>query len=136
MYRGFSLLAVAGLTAGCAFTSVEPMAQDTFKVATVTAPVCGGAAARKAAYRNAAIEVIRRGGDRFVIESNQGGQEFGGMVYNSYTGMATPMVRGKEGLVVKMLKAGDPNYANGLSARQTLGPDWQAIVAKGPSNTC
>jgi hypothetical protein len=38
-------------------------------------------------------------------------------------------------LLVKMFKDGDPNGANAVSARDTLGPDWATIVTKPPA-TC
>lgn len=127
--------AVAAL-AGCASTSVRDMSQDTFKLSTVTAPICGSNAAAETAYNNAAIEVIRRGGDRFVILSDQGGQEYGGTIYNPYAGIATPIVRGNQGLIVRTMGPDDEGYGKALSARRVLGPDWRKIVAKGPRKTC
>ena len=51
-------------------------------------------------------------------------------------GAVTAVTRPTSGVVVKMLVPSDPDYANGLSARQTLGPDWPQIVADGKPGTC
>ena len=41
-----------------------------------------------------------------------------------------------QGMVVKMIPEGSREAANALSARETLGADWQELVAKGTPNTC
>ena len=46
------------------------------------------------------------------------------------------MSRTNEDVIIQMLSPGDPGYDNGLSARQVLGADWEAIVAEGTPNTC
>ena len=65
-----------------------------------------------------------------------------GSASGSYSGRATyvpgmPMAVGThdQGLMVKMFKAGDPNGANAIDAREMLGPDWRDKVRSGV-NTC
>ena len=40
-----------------------------------------------------------------------------------------------QALVVKMFKDGDPRGANAISARGTLGRDWQEAVKEGAATT-
>ncbi|WP_449043389.1 hypothetical protein [Paracoccus versutus] len=106
------------------------MTRDTFKVATHAAPACGPSGARNVAFKSAAIEVIRKGGDRFVILGD-----------HSDSGLQGDFLRGfqqnySQGMVVKMVPKGSPEARNALSARETLGADWHAIVAKGTPTTC
>lgn len=126
------ILAVSalGLVTACAETSVMQMSRDTFKVQTHAAPACGPTGARNLAYKAAAIEVIRKGGDLFVIENDA-----------SDTGLTGDMFSGfyqnyQQGIVVRMIEAGSRDARNALSARETLGASWQELVAKGVPNTC
>jgi hypothetical protein len=132
-------IGLALLLVGCTQTSTIPVSQDTFQITSNTAPVCGPAAAQRVAVRQAAVEVIRRGYDRFLILGGQAGanvvgytpttvQHIGGGAVVAYGG--TPMVAHSQGLMVKMFRDNDPAASNALSARQTLGPRWQEIASK------
>lgn len=129
------MLALGILLAGCAQTSIQPLTQSSFKVATEAAPACGAAGAREVAFKSAAIEVIKRGGDKFIIVGDQygsrvtGGQYFGYGAFQTYS-------NNMQDMVVQMMNPGDPNYNIALSARQALGADWREIVAKGIPQTC
>jgi hypothetical protein len=123
----------------CARSATIPLAQDTFQITTTAAPICGSAGAQKVAFRQAAVETIRRGYDRFIIVGGQAGatvvgttpivvQSLGAGGAIAYGG--APMVSHGQGLVVKMFKENEPGVANALSARQTLGPKWQELAAK------
>jgi hypothetical protein len=63
------LLAVfmALLLAACARSSVLDYASDTIQITTSAAPVCGQAGAQEVANRQAAIETLKRGYDRYVV---------------------------------------------------------------------
>ncbi len=111
------------------------MSQNTFKVATNAADACGQAGARKVAYKAAAIQVIKNGGDRFIIVGDQSSSTLAGGTFNAYGGFQT-YNHNNQDMIVRTLKKGDPDYGNGLSARQTLGADWQAQVTKGVGVTC
>lgn len=137
-------IALAVPLAACAQTSTIPISQDTFQLTSRTAPICGASGAERVAVRQAAAEVIRRGGDRFVIAGAQGTANVightpvvvqgtgggGAMVYGG-----APMVAHGQGLLVRMFRDGDPAGANALSAREQLGPNWPAIV-KNQQLTC
>jgi len=131
-------LVLSTFLTGCAFTDVQPLTATSFRISTEGAPVCAASATRNVAFQAGAIEVIKRGGDRFIVAGNQSGQSAGGAIYNPYVGggIVTPMSRTNEDVIIQMLSPGDPGYDNGLSARQVLGADWEAIVAEGTPNTC
>lgn len=125
------LLVVGALTlAGCATTSVQPMSQNTFKVATNAAPACGPAGARNVAFKAAAIEVIRKGGDKFIIVGDQTDM---GMQGDLFSGMQTNF---SQGMIVRMIPKDSREASNALSARKTLGANWREVVAEGVPNTC
>lgn len=114
----------------CAETSVTAMSRDTFKVQTNAAPACGPTGARNLAYKAAAIEVIRKGGDLYIIggdssDTGMTGDIFSGM-YQNYA----------QGIVVRMIDNNSNEAKNALSARETLGANWQELVAKGVPQTC
>ncbi|MBM2574766.1 hypothetical protein JQC91_00480 [Jannaschia sp. Os4] len=115
-------LCVLGLAA-CAQTSVQPLSRTSFKVDTTAAPACGPAGARNVAFRTAAIEVIRRGEDLFVIEGDQSG-------YDGWSGIHA------QGMVVQVVSPGSARARDALSARRTLGPGWEEMVAEGTPITC
>lgn len=117
-----AIIALMALSA-CAETAVQPMAQDTFKVATTAAPACGAAGARNVNFRAAAIEVIRRGYDKFVIVGDQTDMD-------GWTGTFS------QGMIVRVIPERSSEVRNALSARATLGADWQAIVTEGVPLTC
>ncbi|TFL18680.1 hypothetical protein DR046_08840 [Jannaschia formosa] len=107
----------------CAQTDVQPMSQDTFKVSTRAAPACGASGARNVAFRAAAIEVVRQGGDAFIIVDDNTG-------YDGWSGV------NDQGLVVRMIAPGSSEYSNALSARNVLGANWQELVTEGVPVTC
>lgn len=118
------------LLAACTQTDIQPMSQDTFKVATQAAPACGASGARNVAFKSAAIEVIRKGGDRFIITSDHADSGLTGDVFSGFHQNYS------QGMVVRMIAANAPEARNALSARAVLGDDWQQVVAKGVPNTC
>ncbi|PYF06546.1 hypothetical protein C8J30_1261 [Rhodobacter viridis] len=119
-----ALVLVIGLAlSACAQTNIQPMSKDTFKVSTVAAPACGQNGARNVTFRTAAIEVIRRGGDKFIIVGDTANSEFWSGDHN-------------QAMVVKVIPEGSAEARNALSAREQLGPTWQEALAKGAPVTC
>lgn len=116
-------LAGAALLAACAHSSIQPMARDTFKVATNAAPACGPNGARNVAFKTAAVEVIRRGNDKFIIVGDNANEGF-------WSG------NHQQDMVVRVIPENSPEAGNALSAREQLGPNWQEILAKGAPVTC
>lgn len=130
--------------AGCAGTSTIPLSQDSFQITASAAPICGALGAQQVAFKQAAAETIRRGYDRFQIMGGQASASVVGTtpIFVDRTGYGSavvsggqPLVAHDQGLFVKMFRDGDPAGANALSARDTLGPEWQEIVKK-PALTC
>ena len=121
----FQLLAtlLAIVLAGCAQSTIQQLSQTSFKVSTTAAPACGPQGARNVAFNTAAVEVIRKGGDLFIIEGDNTN-------YDGWSGVHS------QGMVVRMVERGSSGASDALSARQVLGADWQSIVAEGTPNTC
>ena len=120
-----TVLAAVGLVglAACATTEVQPLSQTSFKVATRAAPACGAAGARNVAFRTAAVEVIRRGHDLFVIKGDTTG-------YDGWSGV------NQQGMVVQLVDPRTNEARDALSAKHTLGADWQNVVKEGAPITC
>ncbi|UWR27363.1 hypothetical protein K3757_05330 [Sulfitobacter sp. S223] len=119
----FSITAVALMLAACATTDVQQLSKTSFKVSTRGAPACGSSGTRNVAFRTAAVEVIRRGHDLFVIQGDTTG-------YDGWSGM------NEQGMVVQLVDPRSPDAKNALSARETLGADWQTAVQDGAPITC
>ena len=154
--RRLAVVATALTLCACAQSSTMPLSVDTFQLLASAAPVCGPAGAQRVASRRAAIETINRGFDKFVIldaaaasdvrvvghtpiQAHTTGSIYGGnvMATTTYSG-GYPIIGGKhnQALVVKMFKDGDPRGATAISARGTLGRDWQEAVKEGATTTC
>ena len=160
----FMLSCFALLLTSCASSSVMQLDSNTIQVSTSAAPACGSQGAQQVAIKRAAIETLQRGFDRYVILGAQAQNNVGVVGYtpiiantyssgtvNSYGNSATyngssntyfsggqPIEGGSldQNLGVRMFKANDPQGANAVDARQTLGSDWRKIVSKGAGATC
>ncbi len=62
-------VALCLLLAGCANSSAIRVSQDTAIIKTSAAPICCGVGAAKVAQKQAAIETVKAGYDRYVIVS-------------------------------------------------------------------
>ena len=53
-------------------------------------------------------------------------------------GMEYPIIvpRHHGALTIRMFRASESGAEHAIDARAALGPEWRAIVAKGPPNTC
>lgn len=149
--------------AGCARSSVIPITADTFQITAGAAVVCGAVGAQQVAVKQAAVETIRRGYDKFAvlgagyhndvrvvgytpIVADTSTVATGSIYGNGFMGTANshttvhggqPIMGGthNQALVVKMFRHDDPAGSNAVDARATLGPDWQKTVESG-ANTC
>jgi len=163
MYKALAV-AVAVALCGCARSATMQLSADTIQLVTSAAPVCGRTGAQNVAARRAAIETINRGFDKFMIVGGAAENNvrvvghtpvqthtvgtatatgYGNVVTASgystttYSG-GQPIVAGShdQGLIVKMFKDGDPKGANAISARGTLGPQWQESIKESAATTC
>ena len=130
-----AVLLVLMVLGACVETSVQPLTQSSFKIATEAEDMCGAKGTREIAFKTAAIEVIKRGADRFVVVGDQSRSGITGAQYTPFGGFQT-YGSNQQDMVIQIVSKSDPNYQDALSARQTLGPDWQAIVAGGSPLTC
>jgi len=126
---------VLALVAACATTDIQPLTATSFAVTTEADSSCRGAAVRQIALQGAAIEVIKRGGDRFVVTGQGSDSQTTGITYAGFGNWTTSGVT-EQSLTVQLVERGQPQYADSLSAREVLGPDWQEKVEKGAPTTC
>jgi hypothetical protein len=154
MIKGIFAATVCLLAVGCARSSAMRVSQNEAIISTSAAPICGDEGVMKVAGKQAAIETIKAGYDRYIITGQQGqdttrlvqmpgsysttgtatisgntGYYQGNTVYNP--GPTFVMGRHKQQLGVHMFKTGDPGSQNALSAKETLGPKWAEIVKDG-----
>ncbi len=158
------MLVVGLLLSGCASSSVMDLDRNTIEISTSAAPACGAQGAQQVAVKNAAIETLRRGYDRYIILGGQAENNVGVVgrtpviantyqngTINAYGNTATyngtantyysggqPIIGGThdQKIAVRMFRTDDPQGVNAVDARQVLGPDWQKAVKKGPGLTC
>lgn len=133
--RNWVFVSAVLFIAGCVETSVQPLSQSSFKISTEAEDMCGAKGTREIAFREAAIEVIKRGADRFVVVGDQSRSAITGGMFTDYGGFNTYGTNTQD-MVIQIVQKGDPRFSDALSARQTLGPDWQATVAKGSAASC
>ena len=123
------------LLAACATTDIQPLTATSFLVSTEAAPACGRTGARRVANQVAAIEVIKRGGDKFIFVDQDTDSRVTGTTYNGWGNWST-YNSNEQSLVVQLVRKGDKGYRDALSAKQLLGANWQEVVAKGIPQTC
>jgi hypothetical protein len=151
-------LAICLVVAGCANSSVVRVSQNTAIIKTSAAPVCGSTGAAKVAQKQAAIETIKAGYDRYLIVAAASANTVQAtQMPGSYNTYGTVNTYGNYGTVnatttytpgatiysgthdqsfgIRMFKEGEPGSSQALSAREMLGPKWVEIV-KGGVNTC
>lgn len=147
----FCLMALVGL-AGCATTTVTPLSANSFLLTTSGDEYCGTQGLMRVASRMAAVETLRRGQDRYVIDSvgheNNIRTQYHAPMSRGFVlgadGRAHPVARSPfdsgyatttgsndATLTVTMLAKSDPGYSQGLDARQVLGPAWRDHVRDG-----
>ncbi len=150
-----AVLSSAILVAGCVGTSTIRTSSNTAIVHASAAPVCGGIGSSNAAQKQAAIETIKAGYDSYIIvdaasANNVGAAQLpgsyqttgvvsGGNLNATTTYRPGPtMVYGShdQALAIKMFRDGDPGSSRAVSARATLGPNWQTMVNSGGVRTC
>jgi hypothetical protein len=163
--RKLAALAVtATYLGGCASSSVLDMNSNTIQISTSAAPVCGQSGTQNVAVKRAAIETLARGYDAYVIEGSgyanniqlhQTGPTYAttttrgtltpGYGNIGYSGQSTTTFGGnqvfltgrhQQNIQVHMFRSGEPGVEQAIDARKILGPDWKAIVEKGPGATC
>lgn len=133
-------LLVLLVAAACSEATVQPVSQNTFRIATPDAEICGLNRSREIALDMAAVEVLRQGASHFIILSEDSETAFDGVSLERdfddlLTGISVD-TRTEQSLLVRVLRPGDPLFENGLAAQQILGPNWRQTVAEGASTSC
>lgn len=141
--------------AACAGSSTIRTSADTAIVQTSAAPVCGGIGAARVAQKQAAIETIKAGYDRYVImdaaAANNvsvahmpGSYKTTGFVNHGQLSATTTYRPGPtvvygshdQAFAIRMFRNSDPGAQQAVSAHDVLGPDWAEIVKTGAVRTC
>jgi hypothetical protein len=158
MKKIVTLLFATAALAACARTETIRTSNNTMLLQTSAAPACGATGAARVASKMAAVETLRAGFDKYIIMAGgsqnnvslvqtpgtvytTGNLTYGGG-YGTYSGRSTyipgatiPVGTHDQSLQVVMFKANDPQARNAISARETLGTEWQDAVKNG-INTC
>lgn len=148
------ILACTVVVSGCTSSSVVRTSQNTAIIKTSAEPMCGSTGAARVAEKQAAIETIKAGFDRYIItgagsSDNVSVTQLPGH-YNTYgtanmygnygTYSATTVyqpgptiVSGSydQSFAIRMFRDGEPGASQALSAKQTLGPKWELFVKNG-----
>ena len=148
-------LALLLALSGCAGTSAVRTSSDTAIVTARAAPVCGGVGAERVAVKQAAIETIKAGYDKYVIydaaaqntvtaTQMPGTYTTTGMVNGGFLSATTTYQPGptiysgnhSQAFAIKMFKNGEPGAARAIDARSTLATHWQKPIKQGSLRTC
>ncbi|QKK33041.1 hypothetical protein FE844_025815 (plasmid) [Rhizobium indicum] len=150
--------AFAVLLSSCVQSSTMRVSKNQMIIQTSEEPMCGSVGAAKAAQKQAAVETIKAGYDRYIITSaaaasNVTATQMPGHyntygAINSYGGYGTvnatttytpgPIIYGgshDQSIGVVMFKDGEPGSNQAVSAREVLGPKW-AVIVKDGVNLC
>ena len=141
------LLLIPAVLIGCARTSTVHVGEDTIEVTVHVGTICDARDAARLAQRHAAVETIRRGFDDYIVIGSVGGDHVAGEAPETarttlFGGGGTlfsedaPLLAHHRVLTVRMFQAGEGDSTATVSARAVLGDEWEAVVARGPSNTC
>ena len=145
---GVLLVALVGVTTGCARMSTVPVDADTIEISVRVATICNARDADRLAHRQAAVETIRRGYEDFVVIDSVGGDHMAdhapetarthlyGISAAPLLSEDAPLLAHHRVLTVQMFHAGQGESATNVSARAVLGDDWEALVTKGAPTTC
>lgn len=136
--------------AGCAGASSVRTSANTALVQASAAPACGGQGAAKVAEKQAAIETIRAGYDRYVIVDAASANNvtarqlpgtyqtnasvYGNMVTAQTTYTPGPVIVSgshDQAFAIRMFRDGDPGAEYAIPARDVLGKEWERIVRDG-----
>lgn len=158
MLKSTIAAAIILLLSSCVQSSTMRVSQNQAIIQTSAEPMCGSVGAARAAQKQAAVETIKAGYDRYIITSAASAnnvtatqmpgsyQTYGTM--NSYGGYGTvnatttytpgPIIYGgshDQSIGVRMFKDGEPGSNQAISAREVLGPKW-AVIVKDGVNLC
>jgi hypothetical protein len=142
MKRGLILIAMSAGLAGCVQSTATRTSANSVMIDTGAAPICGSGGAARVSAKMAAVETLRNGYERYMITGAQSANnvqstQMGG-TFQASAGVVTytpgpTIISGSHDrtLMVHMFRAGEPGYANGIDAKQQLGPEWATLVREG-----
>lgn len=152
-------VALSALLTACAASSTIRTSANTAIVQTSAAPVCGGVGAAAVAQKQAAIETLKAGFDRYIIADAAASNDVRvTQMPGSFQTTGTATVYGNmatyqgntryipgpsivsgghhQSFAIRMFRNGEPGAGQAVSARDTLGPKWSEMVKAGAVRTC
>ncbi|RYE73198.1 MAG: hypothetical protein EOO81_01260 [Oxalobacteraceae bacterium] len=152
------MVSVSSLSS-CASSNAIRTSQNSAIIQTSAAPVCGAQGAARVAQAQAAVETLKAGYDRYIITSAASANNVSvNQMPGSYQTQGSANIYGSRGTYqssttyvpgptivagthdqsfgIVMFKDGEPGAQQAIPARETLGPEWKEIVAKGGAKTC
>ena len=143
-FASLVVVAFLGLSA-CATTSVTPIGDQSFLLDVCADAECGSTGAASVATRMAAVETLRQGYDRYMVDgisSSDNTLLLPTFDIDRLAGETNSVSLGVDRygsfdrtLTVRMLRPGNPGYTGAIDARAALGPNWERLVQRGIS-TC
>ena len=151
-----AIVLALGALSSCTGTDTIQTSADTAIIQTRAAPICGSGGAARSAQKQAAIETLRSGYDSYIIYGAEASNDVHATQmpgsYNTignigpsgsfnatstYTPGAT-IVHGshRQSFAIKMFHRGEAGAEKAISARETLGPDWQKKMKEGSLGVC
>ncbi|MCX8568721.1 MULTISPECIES: hypothetical protein [Hyphomicrobiales] len=147
------------ILASCASSNTIKTSSSTAIVQTSAEAMCGGAGAANVAQKQAAIETLKAGFDRYIIFDSAASSDVQvTQMPGSYQTSGTAMIYGnratyhgntqyipgptivsggyQQSFAIKMFREGESGASDAVSARETLGPKWQQLVKVGTIRTC
>ena len=131
-YANYTLLSAFLVLSACAETSVTPLSNNQILLHTSVDSDCSKARAASVASQMAAIETLRRGFERYLIQNASTSSSYAPILidWNLYDFGSKDAE-----LQVLMLNPGDRDFNKAVDAKTTLGPEWKTLVEKG-INSC
>ncbi|MYF08594.1 MAG: hypothetical protein F4233_12045 [Rhodospirillaceae bacterium] len=117
---------LAGLLLGCAKTSVVPLSANEVRIVVDADDECGATGAQEVALERAAIEVLRRGYDRFVVVSVDG-RSTATSIFGAY-GLFGVASTHHNAARIQMFRNGEGGFEKAIDARKILGNEWQKKI--------
>lgn len=127
----FILATIAVALSACASVETMPLSKDSFALTSTGMGGCGARGAERVAFQQAAAETLRRGYDGFVIMHSEREARLdsaSSLLWTAASGGVSYNHTFSQGMKVQMFKDGEPGSEKAISARETLGPNWQVAL--------
>lgn len=148
--KSIILLAIVGVTlTACASGSAVRTSQNTAIIRASAAPVCGGIGAAAVAEKQAAIETLKSGFDRYIITGSASANNvsvsqtigrattygtynrYGYTAQTTFTPQTVVSGANEQSFSIVMFRNGEPAARNAIDAKTVLGENWEKSLKNG-----